>query len=179
MKYFLSIISLLSCVVILVVSIMLVNNHFYPMTYKDEIINLSNKYNIEASLISSIANVESGMKSDAKSNKGALGIMQLMPTTAEWLANKMGVEYSEEKLYEADYNLELGSYYISYLKGLFDNEENVICAYNAGQGNVKTWLTDSRYSQDGKTLKIIPFKETKEYLNKVLKNRHYYQKRYK
>ena len=105
--------------------------------------------------------------------------MQLMPSTAEWLAGKVGEEYSDERLYEPEFNIKLGSYYLSYLIKYFGDRKLAICAYNAGQGNVSNWLEDKRYSTDGKTLDNIPFEETKNYLNKVYKNYRYYKNKYK
>ena len=164
---------------LLVLAISMFNQHFYPMTYKDDIIQISNQYSIEPSLLSSIANVESGMKSDAISSKGAKGIMQLMPSTAKWLAEKLGVEYNEDNLFDVSYSFNLGAFYLSYLQSLFRDEKTAICAYNAGQGKVKEWLQNEEYSKDGKTLYNIPFEETKNYLNKAMKNLRYYEKRYK
>lgn len=153
--------------------------YFYPIKYKEEIIVFAEENEIDGALIASLVNVESGYKEKAKSNKGAVGLMQLMPTTAEWLAGKMNLEYSEEKLLDAEYNLRIGSYYLAYLIKYFENEKLGICAYNAGQGNVQAWLKDVKLSPDGKTLKVIPYKETENYLNRVLKNYHYYKIRYK
>ena len=105
--------------------------------------------------------------------------MQIMPSTAKWIAQKIGEDYSEEKLLNGEYNLKIGSWYLSYLIDYFNDEKLGICAYNAGQGNVSMWLKNEEYSQDGKTLKKIPFEETKNYLNKVYKNYKYYKNRYK
>ena len=100
---------------ILLGMVYLVNNHFYPMTYKEEITVFAQTYGVRPALIASIANAESNMNEKAISSKGAKGVMQLMPSTAEWLAGKVGKEYMEEKLFEAQYSLELGTYYLSYL----------------------------------------------------------------
>lgn len=155
------------------------NAYFYPMTYKDEILKLGNDFGVKSGLIASVANVESNFNEKACSNRGAIGVMQLMPSTAQWIAGKLGESYSEEMLENGEYNLKLGSYYLSYLIDYFDDERLGICAYNAGQGNVSAWLKNQDYSKDGKTLEEIPFKETKNYLNKVYKNYNYYKNRYK
>lgn len=149
------------------------------MKYKEEISQCSMIYNVDGALIASVANVESNFREDVVSSKGAIGIMQLIPSTAEWVANKIGESYSEDKLYDGDYSLKLGSYYLSYLISCFGDKKTAICAYNAGQGNVKSWLANSKYSSNGKTLDKIPFKETEKYLNKVIKNYSYYKLKYK
>lgn len=155
------------------------NAYFYPMKYSKEIEFFSEKYDVGGAIIASVANVESNFDENAVSNKGAIGIMQLIPSTAEWIAGKIGKDYDEEKLKNAEYNLELGSFYLSYLINYFQDERVGICAYNAGQGNVSNWLKDEKYSKDGKTLYKIPFEETNNYLKKVLNNYNYYKNKYK
>ena len=153
--------------------------YFYPVKYSQQIEEFSKKYSVSSAIVASVANVESNFNEQAVSNKGAIGIMQLMPSTAKWLALKLNVEYSEEKLHEPIYNLELGAYYLSFLVNHFQDERVAICAYNAGQGNVTSWLENKEYSSDGKTLDYIPFKETRSYLAKVLNNYNYYKNKYK
>ena len=153
--------------------------YFYPMTYSQEITTISKKYDVNSALVASIVNSESNFNENAKSGKGAVGLMQLMTSTAQWIAKKIGVEYNDELLLEPEYNLEIGTYYIGYLIDMFGNEGVALCAYNAGPNNVKNWLANKEYSQDGKTLEKIPFNETKNYVNKVYKNYHYYKNKYK
>ncbi len=153
-------------------------NYFYPMTYSEEIKALGDEYKIESALIASVANAESGFDEKAVSSKGAMGVMQLMPSTAKWLSQKLGVEFSEEKLLEGEYSLTLGAYYLAYLMEVFENKELALCAYNAGPSKVHNWLEDKACSSDGKTLDKIPYKETENYLNKVMKNYRYYSKKY-
>lgn len=178
MRTFFVILSLAICSVILTFFVGCFYAYNYPMKYKDEINMYSTQYDINGAIVASVVNVESNFREEVKSNKGAVGLMQLMPSTAEWIANKIGEEYSEEKLKEADYNLKLGSYYLSYLINYFDDMKIGVCAYNAGLGNVSSWLKDKQFSSDGKSLDNIPFKETKNYLNKVLKSYNYYKNRY-
>jgi len=179
MKIFFSILSLSICAILLSFCIGAFNAYFYPMTYKEEIQFFSREYGVKSALVASVANVESSFDEEAISNKGAVGVMQLIPSTAQWIANKIGVEFSNEKLLQGEFNLQLGAYYLAYLIDYFKNEKLGICAYNAGQGNVSSWLKNKEYSSDGKTLNKIPFKETKNYLNKVYKNYNYYKNRYK
>ena len=179
MKYFYSITSLVLLAVVLSFLVGCFNAYFYPMKYSDTIEKVAEEYQISASLIASVANAESSFKEDAVSSKGAVGIMQIMPETARWLADKMHIEFSEDMLKDAEYNIQMGAFYISYLKEIFSNQKVVLCAYNAGIGNIKKWLKDDRYSSDGQSLKEIPFKETKNYVNRVLKNNYYYKKKYK
>ena len=71
-------------------------------------------------------------------------------------------------------NINLGTYYLSLLTQEFQDETLVLCAYNAGPSNVKNWLKTEEYSTDGKTLKVIPFKETENYVKKCEQAKKYY-----
>ena len=87
--------------------------------------------------------------------------------------------YEKQKMFEPETNIKYGCFYLRYLIDKFSDLDAVICAYNAGQGNVKSWLENNEYSSDGKTLKKIPFQETENYLNRVRKSYFYYKNRYK
>ena len=178
MKTFFSILSLSIFAIILSYLLGCFYAYAYPMSFKKEIQVCADDFSVSGALIASVANVESNFNEAALSNKGAIGIMQLMPSTAEWIAGKLGIDYSENLLYEGDYNIRLGSFYLSYLIKFFKDEKLGLCAYNAGLGVVKTWLTDERYSKNGK-LEKIPYEETSNYYNRILKNYKYYKNKYK
>lgn len=148
------------------------------MKYSDEIYTYSKEYNVNPALVASIINVESGYNEKAVSSKGAEGLMQVLPSTGEWLAGKIKEEYYDGILLEGEFNIKIGTYYLGYLLEQFGDEKLAVCAYNAGQTNVKKWLANSDYSSDGKSLEKIPFLETENYLKKVNKNYHYYKNRY-
>ncbi len=151
----------------------------YPIKYKDIILLYGEQYNVNSNLIASLINVESGFNCDAVSQKGAVGLMQLMPSTAKWLANELDIEYADDKLFEPEYNIKLGAYYLAYLSKKFENIRTVLCAYNAGEGVVKNWLSNREYSSDGKTLNYIPYAETKTHVEKVEKGLKIYERKLK
>lgn len=150
----------------------------YPMKYCDEIKKYSLEFDVDGGLVASVINVESGYREGVISSKGAKGLMQIIPSTGEWLADRLGEEFEEEKLLDSDFNIKLGTYYLSYLIGKFGDVKIALCSYNAGEGNVKSWLKDERYSSNGKELTKIPFKETENYVNRVEKNYKYYKNKY-
>ena len=114
-----------------------------------------------------IIKAESNFIEDAHSGK-ASGLMQLTDETAKWIADKLGKDTEEVNLNNPRDNIQLGCYYIRYLINYYDGNVDVaLAAYNGGMGNVDRWLGDKKYSDDGKTLKNIPFKETREYVKKV------------
>lgn len=98
---------------------------------------------------------ESSYRTDAESSVGARGLMQLMPDTAEWIAGKLDVEnYSFAMMYDAETNLRFGTWYLGYLGKLFQGDPTLVaCAFHAGQGEVRGWLSDPALSEDGVTLK--------------------------
>lgn len=141
------------------------------MKYKEEIINYSSKNNISPALVASVINVESSFKPNRVSKKGAVGLMQIMPTTAKWIAEKLSYNFDEIDLLNPKTNIEFGVYYLGYLKKYFNDDKLSICAYNAGMGNVKKWT-------ENQELESIPFKETENYLQRVLNNLSYYKNKY-
>lgn len=177
MKAFFSIFWIALACVLLLFSINCFYGYFYPIKYSEEINYYSNLNQLNPSLVASVINVESGYKKDRESSKGALGLMQIMPSTGSWIADKLGEEFEESLLMNPEKNIKYGCYYISYLINYFDDTQLAICAYNAGMGNVTKWISNPEYFENGQ-LKKIPFKETEQYYQKILKNLRYYEKKY-
>ncbi len=146
----------------------------YPVHFKTEVEKYSKEYGINQSLIYSVIKRESSFNKNAKSNAGACGLMQILPSTAEYLADLLDEEFEEKNLFEVDKNIKYGTFYLKYLFKKFKTEREVLSAYNAGEGTVYDWLKNEKYSLNGKLIKI-PFKETRDYTNAVQK----YAKAYK
>jgi len=149
----------------------------YPLKYKDEIDYISKKYDIKADLIAGIIYAESNFNPDAVSQKGAIGIMQILPETAEWLCEIMKIPYSKKMLFNPLYNIELGTFYLTYLKEKFSGANACIAAYNAGEGNISLWLENDGYTQNG-DIRTTPFKQTNAYIEKVNRAIEHYKKRF-
>lgn len=149
------------------------------LEHEDLIDTYAPKYGIPRELLAAVIMAESGFDPKARSSAGAIGLMQLMPTTAEEMAGRMGIEYDEYALTDPEYNISMGTYYLAYLyRNLGENWDTALAAYNAGIGNVLKWLEDERYTDDGTTLKEIPFKETKNYVSRVNKYKQKYKDKY-
>lgn len=142
---------------------------YFPLEYEETVMKCSEEYGVDPALICGVIATESRFDADAQSEKGAIGLMQIMPETGKWIAGKLGIkEFSEEMLTEPAVNIEMGIWYLNYLEKRFDGEaDTVIAAYNAGHGNVEKWLKDAQYSSDGRTLSEIPFEETRNYVKRV------------
>lgn len=142
---------------------------FYPVKYYDIVEKYSQEYSVPPEIILGVIRAESSFVADAVSYKGAVGLMQLMPSTYEWLSTKINEEANESFLYDPNVNIKYGTYYLSYLYSRFGVWETVYAAYNAGDTRVKTWLEDEKYGLDGRLINI-PFEETATYVEKVKKN---------
>lgn len=151
-----------------------------PDEYADIISTYSEKYDVPEHVIYSVIKAESGFDYSARSSVGAIGLMQIMPSTFEELTDQRLKEYLEpSSLYDADTNIRYGTYYLSYLYEIYGDWSLVFAAYNAGMGNVNSWLENKDYSPDGVTLKKIPVRETRKYVSRVEKNIEKYNKLYK
>lgn len=144
--------------------------------YSDSVFKYSFMYNVDANLVFAVIKAESDFDENAVSQKGAVGLMQILPSTGQFIAERLGLEYSETELFDSDTNIKLGTYYIGYLSKKFTVRETMLAAYNAGEGNVRYWL--SEYSEDGEKLDLIPFKETEQYVIKVKSHFERYRKVY-
>lgn len=147
----------------------------FPIKYKQEIDVACESFSVDRAVVFAVINVESGFRKNAKSNKGAQGLMQILPSTAKELSKKCGIQ--DFDLFDEKDNITLGTFYLSTLIKRFDDLTTALCAYNAGPSKVETWLKNKEYSSDGKTIKKIPFPETEKYIKKIYKNIKYYSKK--
>lgn len=151
----------------------------HPIKYEKIIISNCELFDLDEDVVASLINVESGYKKDAKSNKNAIGLMQIKLETANYLndiENKSHI--TEEDLFIPEINIEYGCKYLRYLINKFEDINTSLAAYNAGETRVRSWLKSDTYTTDGKTLKTIPYKETEKYIEKINKNIEYYKKIY-
>ncbi|TFH12418.1 MAG: transglycosylase [Nitrosomonadales bacterium] len=130
---------------------------------------------LDEALVYGLIRQESRFITDAKSSSGAIGLMQLMPTTARWVAKKSGMRnYRQGLVSQVNTNLVLGTYYLKHVLTLFDNQSLLAsAAYNAGPSRAQKWrgvesLEGAIYAE------TIPFNETRDYVQKVMSNSMYY-----
>lgn len=152
----------------------------YPLVYEEHIREYAFLYEVDPFMTASIIFTESRFNPTAVSFKDARGLMQILPSTGEWVAEKIGLpNYSDDQLFEPEVNIQIGCWYLTYLNSQFpDNRELVLAAYNGGIGNVNKWLSNKEYSSDGKHLDYIPFMETRNYIEKVLDTYYIYKEIY-
>lgn len=152
----------------------------YPIKYEEIVQKYSKEYNLDPFLLYAMIKVESSFDENAVSPKDARGLMQIMPTTGKWIAEKLKYEkFDEEDLFEPKKNIMMGAWYINYLAEKFDGDMVLaIMAYNAGPGNVQNWLLDENVSSDGKNLENVPYDETAKYERKIMESYKMYKRIY-
>lgn len=155
-KRLILILLLIVTIVMLLIKSDLFWNLLSPIFYKDILYKYAGIYKMDPLLIAAIINVESKFSPVATSKKGAIGLMQILPTTAEEIAKELNIDYiNVDELYEPEKNIKIGFYYISKLQKKFKgNIILALAAYNAGMSNVDKWQE---------------YKETREFVHKVLK----------
>lgn len=131
--------------------------HFYPMHFQAEITSSAKEFRLDPLFVATVIREESRFRPHIRSSVGAVGLMQLMPTTATWGAKKLGMKgFQVEHLEDPKTNIRLGCWYLRYLWNQFGCGEMVLAAYNGGEGNASQWFNPERHS----------FPETQEYIRR-------------
>lgn len=153
---------------------------FYPLSYYNTVVEQAEKNDLDPALVYGVIRAESGFDPNAVSRAEARGLMQMTPQTFEWVQTMIpgSEELTEDDLFDPKVNIQFGCELLSLLLSHYENESTAICAYNAGIGNVDSWLENPEYSSDGVTLDKIPYGETQEYLKRVTENRETYRELY-
>ena len=140
---------------------------FFPMKYCNVIERYATKYDLPPELIYAIIRAESSFNRYAVSHAGASGLMQIMEPTGVWAAEQMGlVDFDYEHIFEPELNIHIGTWYINRLIRQFGgNLDTALAAYNAGSGNVNSWLNEQGSTDH--SLERIPFGETRNYVERV------------
>jgi soluble lytic murein transglycosylase len=143
----------------------------FPSDYVDLYRKSATKYQLPVELMLALSRQESSFATDALSPSGAKGLMQLMPKTAKYIARKSNITYRHERqLLEAEKNIQLGTSYYRYLMNNFDDNRVLSTAsYNAGPSRSRQWLKKSAGAIPADVwTEIIPFNETRRYVQNVL-----------
>jgi soluble lytic murein transglycosylase len=133
----------------------------YPLRYKAIVRGHARNYHLNPALLAAVIETESKFRADAESPSGAIGLMQILPSTAHGIAvHTGGSSFRTEDLYNPEINVRYGAWYLRHLLDKYDDERMALAAYNAGQDNVDHWL--ARGSG-------IRFAETRAYVARVEK----------
>lgn len=155
----------------------------YPKTYHEIVSTYAKKYEVEENLVFAVIKAESNFKQEAISHKDAIGLMQIMEETAKDVANKYEIEIDPKKVKEeianVENNINIGTKYLSILLERYGNKEVALAVYNAGIGTVDNWIEKKIIRSDGSNIENIPYKETNNYVRKILRNYKIYEELYK
>lgn len=156
----------------------------YPFPYRSTVENYSSRWKVDKFLAIAVMKAESNFSETAHSQSGAVGLMQIMPETAAWIAYQLG-EKSEEaiddikNLHDPETNIRYGTWYLAELEDEFKgNDVLALAAYNAGRGNVHEWIKENNWSENFSDVDKIPYAETRDYVKRVLHCREKYAKLY-
>lgn len=143
----------------------------YPQNYYIQVHGYARQFKNNDALIMSIIREESYFNSEAQSGVGAMGLMQLMPSTAHEIGQKNGIEFNTQYLLNPELNIKLGNIYFSILRGMLsDKVVHAVAAYNGGIGSVSKWKADLEYSNVDEFVEQIPYEETQNYVKKVFRS---------
>jgi soluble lytic murein transglycosylase len=142
---------------------------WYPLSYQQEIVGYAHQNHIDPALVAAVIYKESHFNSSARSHAGAIGLMQLLPSTAKGIAIHTGGGnfHPETDLLNPDLNIRYGCWYLRHLMGLYsrypNNRNLALAAYNAGEANVDSWIASVSPGQPVP----IRFAETRDYISSV------------
>jgi soluble lytic murein transglycosylase len=150
----------------------------FPLPYESSLRSAATSSHVDPMLVAGVIRQESAFDAKAKSHAGAIGLMQLIPPTALKLSRQMRVRYARANLTNPGYNLQLGSRYLANLLQSMGSPEEALAAYNAGEDRVAQWTDGQHYEETAEFVESIPFTETRDYVQIVLRNADVYRQVY-
>ena len=150
----------------------------YPLPYEAVIRREAAKNNFDPMLAAGLMRQESTFQADALSPQNAIGLMQVVPKTGRLLAKQLRVKYSNDRLFQPEYNIQLGMLYISGLVKLTGAPEYALAAFDAGEDRIAAWKAERNYEEIAELVESIPFTETRDYVQIVLRNAEVYRQLY-
>ncbi len=142
----------------------------YPLPYEAALRREAARNDFDPMFAAGLIRQESTFQADAVSPANAIGLMQVLPKTGKLLARQLRVRYTRDKLFEPDYNIEIGMAYIAGLVRQTGALEYAAAAYNAGEDRIAAWKSERNYEEIPELVESIPFTETREYVQVVLRN---------
>lgn len=153
---------------------------WYPLDYEDTIVTEARRNGLDPTLVAAVIYTESGFVPDSRSGQGAVGLMQLLPSTAEFVATQPGrPSPPPDDLEDPRTNIAYGTRYLRYLVERHDSLPLALAAYNGGEANVAQWVAQAR--AEGRELRVpddLPFPETRGFVRRVLAAQPIYERTY-
>jgi soluble lytic murein transglycosylase len=149
-----------------------VRRAIYPLEYEQTIRQVSAEQDLEPTFVAAVVYTESRFRPDARSHRGAYGLMQLLPDTARFIQTRSGIEGDWQ---DPRTNLRIGVWYLGYLENRYMGDERLmLAAYNSGESQVDAWISDRGFDVG----EDIPFRETRHYVKNVLEAQSIYEELY-
>lgn len=147
----------------------------YPLPYEATLRREAARNDFDPMLAAGLIRQESTFQADAVSHADAIGLMQILPKTGKLLAKQLRIRYTKTQLFNPDYNIQLGMLYIANLVRLTGAPEFAAAAYNAGEDRIALWKSERTYEEIPEVVESIPFSETRDYVQIVLRNAELYR----
>lgn len=147
----------------------------YPLPYESPLRHESGRNDLDPAVVAGLIRQESTFQSDVISYANAYGLMQLLPKTAKLMAKQLHIKYSKDRLFDPAYNIQLGTFYFKGLVQLTGSPEGALAAYNAGEDRIAAWKAERNYEEIPELVESIPFTQTREYVQIVLRNAQLYR----
>ena len=147
----------------------------YPLPYEPALRREATKNGFDPMLAAGLIRQESTFQADAVSHKNAVGLMQVLPQTGRLMARQLRVRYTKNSLFEPDFNLQVGMVYVTGLLHNLGAPEYALAAFNAGEDRIALWRGERNYEEIPELVESIPFTETRDYVQIVLRNAEVYR----
>ncbi len=147
----------------------------FPLPFEQSVKRASARQGIDPMLVAAVIRQESAFQADAISRAGAVGLMQVLPKTGRKLARRLRVRHAHASLFDPEYNLQLGTLYLADLLKTLDSLEAALAAFNAGEERVAAWKAERSFEEPAEFVESIPFTETRDYVQIVLRNARLYR----
>jgi soluble lytic murein transglycosylase len=153
---------------------------WYPLEYTETIRAESARHDLDPVLVAAVIYRESKFVPDSRSSQGAVGLMQLLPPTAEFIAGQANrPSGAPDRLTDPDVNIAYGTWYLRYLIDRYGTEPLALAAYNGGESNLQAWMRRAR--DEGRTFRVpedIAFPETRRFVQAVGETESIYRRAY-
>lgn len=150
----------------------------FPLPYEEQLRREAERNNFDPMFAAGLIRQESTFQADAVSHANAIGLMQILPKEGRRLARQRKVRYTRTSLFDPNINIQLGMLYISDLFRSTGAPEYAAAAYNAGEDHLTEWKAERAYEEIPEFVESIPFTETREYVQIVIRNASMYRKLY-
>jgi soluble lytic murein transglycosylase len=147
----------------------------FPLPFEQSLKRAAARANVDPMLVAAVIRQESVFQPDAVSRAGAVGLMQVLPKTGRKLAGRLKMRYAHASLFNPEYNLRLGTLYLADLVNAMASPEAALAAFNAGEERVAAWQAEHNFDEPAEFVESIPFTETRDYVQIVMRNAQLYR----